>query len=150
MAPTKKTARKSTGGKAPRKQLATKVNYPTLYTVCKFDFRQHESRHHRLEASRSRTDTDQVPLLFVKSVDTRNRLNYSSESFPSNDSSVKSLKTSKPISDSNLLPLAPSRYVRMFYSSEFGNNFEYFRKPQKPSWLASSKMLTCAQLLPSV
>lgn len=27
MARTKQTARKSTGGKAPRKQLATKVNY---------------------------------------------------------------------------------------------------------------------------
>ena len=47
MARTKQTARKSTGGKAPRKQLASKLP---------------ENLPHLLVVSRNHTDISQVPL----------------------------------------------------------------------------------------
>ncbi len=90
MARTKQTARKSTGGKAPRKQLATKA-----------------ARHHQHQPPaewRSLTVIAQVPRLFVRSVATRNRLNCWSANCPSNVWSVRSLKISRPTCVSNRRP----------------------------------------------
>ena len=71
MARTKQTARKSTGGKAPRKQLATKVSIftpscPGLSGIRSVFygnfFRQQENQLHPLVESRSHIDTDQAQL----------------------------------------------------------------------------------------
>jgi hypothetical protein len=79
MARTKQTARKSTGGKAPRKQLATKaarksapatggVKKPHRYRPGKLDFftKKIEIHPHNF----------QEPSLFVKFVVTRNRPSF--------------------------------------------------------------------------
>ena len=68
MARTKQTARKSTGGKAPRKQLATKVSFylgfiRTFVTYSVFHycfFRQQRNLHHPLLESRSQKELDQA------------------------------------------------------------------------------------------
>ena len=88
MARTKQTARKSTGGKAPRKQLATKAarkSAPTTGGVKKL------------------TDTALVLLLFVKSVSTRRVLSSWSGSFPSRGLFVKLPRTSRLICVSRVM-----------------------------------------------
>ncbi|KAF6214314.1 hypothetical protein GE061_009054 [Apolygus lucorum] len=77
MARTKQTARKSTGGKAPRKQLATKAarkSAPATGGV---------KKPHRIVPELS---------LFVRSVVTRRALSSSSESCPSSSSAVMALQ----------------------------------------------------------
>ena len=109
MARTKQTARKSTGGKAPRKQLATKVtffsvlptsNTPTVALTWFLFNRLHVNLPPPLEVSRSLTDTDPVPSLFVRSADTKNPRSSSSESSRSSALSVRSPKNSREIFDS--------------------------------------------------
>merc|ERR1711934_1332698 len=63
------------------------------------------------EESRSPTDTGPGLWLSVRSGDTRSPRSSSSGSFPSSVSSEKSLRSSKLISDSSLLPLALFRSV---------------------------------------
>jgi hypothetical protein len=92
MARTKQTARKSTGGKAPRKQLATKA-----------------ARKSAPVASRNHIVIVPVQWLFAKSVATRNQLNCWSANCPSNVWSVRSLKISRPICVSRALLLWPCR-----------------------------------------
>ena len=65
--------------------------------------RQQESPHQHPVVSRSLTDISQVPLPSEKLEDSKNLLNYLSESFHSKDWLEKSLKISRPIWDSNLL-----------------------------------------------
>ena len=85
-------------------------------------------RAHLLPAEwRSHIDTDLVPLLFEKSVDTRSPLSFWSESCPSNVWFGRSLRTSRPTCASNLLLSW------------------HFRKPAKPTWLGFSKTPTCVQ-----
>ena len=81
----------------------------------------HERVHQPPAESRNLIVTDLVPLLFVKSEDTRNPRNCSSESCHSSDWSVKSPKISRLTCDSSL-PLSP-----------------LCKKPQKLTWSASSK-----------
>lgn len=80
MARTKQTARKSTGGKAPRKQLATKVifkenfelpspefpsvSWPNIVNVTNILLRLLVSRPPQLEVWRNHTDTAQEQSLF--------------------------------------------------------------------------------------
>ena len=78
------------------------------------------------EESRNLTDTDQEPLHFVRSEDTRNPPNCSSESCPSSDWSERSPRTSRPTCDSRAQPSLHSR------------------KPQKLTSSVSSKTPTCA------
>ena len=88
MARTKQTARKSTGGKAPRKQLATKAarkSAPATGGV---------KKPHRYRPG---------TVLFVKSVVTRNPPSCWSASCPSSVLCEKSLKTSRPICVSRAL-----------------------------------------------
>merc|ERR1712227_778263 len=59
--------------------------------------------------SRSLTATSPVPSLSVRSVATRSRLSFSSESSPSSVWSVRLPRTSSPISDSSPLPSVLSR-----------------------------------------
>jgi hypothetical protein len=61
MARTKQTARKSTGGKAPRKQLATKAARKSAQQPV---------------VSKNPIDIVQVQLLFVRSVVIKKALNY--------------------------------------------------------------------------
>merc|ERR1712224_1067294 len=87
MARTKQTARKSTGGKAPRKQLATKAarkSAPATGGV---------KKPHRYRPG---------TVLSVKSEDTKNLLSYCYASYHSNVWSVKSRKISRQIFGSNL------------------------------------------------
>ena len=70
---------------------------------------------------RNPIDTDQVPLLFVRSEDTRNLPSCSSESCRSSVWYVKSHKISRPTCVSRAQPSLPCK------------------KPQKLTWLASSK-----------
>jgi len=67
------------------------------------------SPHHLPEVSRSPTDTSLVPSLSVRSVVTRSPPSSSSESFPSNVSFVRSLRTSSPTSVSRAVQSAPSK-----------------------------------------
>ncbi|KAL2944425.1 histone H3.2 [Bienertia sinuspersici] len=88
MARTKQTARKSTGGKAPRKQLATKAarkSAPATGGV---------KKPHRFSL---------VPSLFVRSGSTRRALNFLSGSSHSRDLSERLLRTSRLISVSRAL-----------------------------------------------
>uniref|UniRef100_A0A915DB02 Histone H3 n=1 Tax=Ditylenchus dipsaci TaxID=166011 RepID=A0A915DB02_9BILA len=87
MARTKQTARKSTGGKAPRKQLATKAARKSAPAT---------------GGVKKPTDTVPVPWLSVRSEDTKNPPSCSSANFPSNVWSVRLPRTSRPTSDSSL------------------------------------------------
>jgi hypothetical protein len=135
MARTKQTARKSTGGKAPRKQRMSSLSlYPNHSTQPKYP--ADDQSPPRLPerplprelplpvVSRSPTGTGPVPSLSEKSGDTRSEFIYStfstsflqlmlitqglpsssSESSPSSDSSEKSLRISRPTSDSSRPP----------------------------------------------
>merc|ERR1712131_360058 len=82
------------------------------------------------ELSRSHTDSDQELSPFEKLEDTRSPLSSFSENFHSKDWYVKSLKISKPIFDSNLLPSWP------------------FKKLAKLTWSEFSKTPTSAQSTP--
>ena len=82
--------------------------------------------------SRSHTDTDQELSPSERSDDTRSPLSFSSESFPSSDSSEKSPRTSRLIFDSSL----PPSWL--------------FRKPPRPTSSVSLKTPTCAPSTPSV
>merc|ERR1711899_447040 len=84
------------------------------------------------EESRSPTDTGPELWLSVRSGDTRSPLSSSPGSFPSSVSSEKSLRISKPISDSSLLPL------------------ELSRRPARLTWLVCLRTPTCAPSTPSV
>merc|ERR1712036_116884 len=81
--------------------------------------------------SRSLTATSPVPSLSVRSVATRSRLSFSSESSPSNVWSVRLPRTSSPISDSSPLPSVLSR------------------SPSSPTSSPSSRTPTCAPSTPS-
>ena len=81
MARTKQIARKSTGGKTPRKQLATKAARKSAQPLVEL---------------RNLIVIDQELSLFVRSVVTRNPLNCWSASCPSSDLFVRSHKISKP------------------------------------------------------
>ena len=76
MARTKQTARKSTGGKAPRKQLATKASQQQQLenSSTKLTFRPPANQPHRPVASRSPIAIDLVLLPCVRFVATKNRL----------------------------------------------------------------------------
>merc|ERR1712051_603178 len=84
------------------------------------------------EESRSPTDTGPELWLSVRSGDTRSPLSSSSGSFPSSVSSEESLRISKLISDSSLLPLA------------------LFRRPARLAWLDCLRTQSCAPPTPSV
>ena len=90
----------------------------------------HESQHQLLVESRSHIVTDLVLLPFVKSEDTRNLLNCSSENCHSRDWFVKSLRTSKLTCDSSLLLS------------------QLFKKPLKLTWLVFSRTPTCVPSMP--
>ncbi|KAJ6606789.1 hypothetical protein B0H10DRAFT_2074361 [Mycena sp. CBHHK59/15] len=119
MARTKQTARKSTGGKAPRKQLATKAARKTAAVstlvavvggvgVGPSLLRHHQLTHHtcrpRPAVSRSRTGSALVPSPCARSGGIRSRPSSSSASSPSSVSSVKSHRTSRPTCASSRPP----------------------------------------------
>ena len=101
MARTKQTARKSTGGKAPRKQLAAKSQARKTAAVCVnlFLFLKENVSYcfNRLQlvVLRSLTVSGPELSLFVKSVGIKSLRNFSSASFPSSVLFVRSLKTSR-------------------------------------------------------
>ena len=140
MARTKQTARKSTGGKAPRKQLASKarktapVCIPSPY-LWLFGYTDHDNSSHRrqlLAVSRSLIVSGPELSPSVKSGDTKSRLNCSSGSFLSNVLFVKLLRISSPTCDSSLQPSV------------------LFRSPLRLISSLSSKTPTCAPSTPSV
>ncbi|ODM86660.1 histone H3.2 [Orchesella cincta] len=104
MARTKQTARKSTGGKAPRKQLATKAARKSAPAP---------------EESRSPIVTVPVPLPSEKSVVTRRALSSSSASSHSNVLFVKLLKISRPICVSRAQQLWLSKKLLKLTWSDF-------------------------------
>ena len=87
MARTKHTARKNTGGKAPRKHIAHKTAAKKIATG----------------GLKRLIDSDQVPLLSVKSENSKSLLNFSSENFHFRDLFARLLVTLKVIFVSNLL-----------------------------------------------
>ena len=135
MARTKQTARKSTGGKAPRKQLATKAarkSAPSTGGIKKpHRFRPVRSARSTDAGHRSHSRVDRVPSLCVRFVVIKNRPNYSFASSHFNGSSVKSPRTSKPICVFNRLPLA------------------HCKKQAKPISFHSSKTPICAPFTPN-
>lgn len=135
MARTKQTARKSTGGKAPRKQLATKVGLLDVHAVAwSFHsitwrnwfqlywsqigknplFRRRESLRHQRVEWRSHIVTVLELSLFVKSVDTRSQRNCSSVNCHSSVSFVRLPRISRLISVSSRLPSVLFRYCLVF------------------------------------
>jgi hypothetical protein len=127
MARTKQTARKSTGGKAPRKQLATKAarkSAPATGGVKK----PHRYRY----LINSSNIKDLEPSLSVKFVVTRNRLSSWSESSPSSVSFVRLLRILRQTCDSSPPQL------------------EHSKKPVRPTSLVSLKTLTWLPFTPSV
>jgi len=146
MARTKQTARKSTGGKAPRKQLATKAarkSAPATGGVKKVRGLQTSF----LILQRQRSTHSLVSLLYGyfsltvialelslsgRSVGTKSRLIFSFASCLSSDWSVRLLRISRVISASRVqLSLL-------------------FRKLPKPTSLVSLRIPTCAPSTPSV
>ena len=92
MAQTKQTARKSTGGKAPRKQLATKAARKSAPAA---------------GGVKSHTVTVQEPSLYVRSVVTKSLPTFLSASCPSSVLFVRLLRTSSLIFASRDLPSWP-------------------------------------------
>ena len=138
MARTKQTARKSTGGKAPRKQLATKaarksapstggVKKPHRYRYLATNLCEYFWLFNILIII-----VDPVPLPCVKFVVTRNLPNCWSASYPSNVWFVKSPRISRLICVSRVPPSVPCK------------------KPLKPTWSVSLKTRTCAPFTPNV
>ena len=127
---------KSTGGKAPRKQLASKAarkSAPSTGGVKK-PHRYKPGMHSNTwwSSTRSILIEYKVPSLSVRFVATRNPPSSSSESSLSSVSSVKSHRTSSQTSASRALPL-----VR-------------FRNPSRLIWSLSSRTPICAPFTPSV
>jgi hypothetical protein len=91
-----------------------------------------ERVHQQLVESRNHIDTDLVPSLSVKSEDTKNPLNCSSENCPSNAWFVKLLKTSRLTCDSKAPLSLP------------------FKKHLKLTSLDSSKTPTCVPSMQNV
>ena len=92
--------------------------------------RQHERVHQPPVVLRSRTDTGLEQSLFVRSDVTRRAQSYWSGNCPSSDWCVKSLRTSRPISD--------SKAQRCWLC----------RKPARLTWSDSLRTRTCAQFTP--
>ena len=84
--------------------------------------RQAKERLQPHQDRRDLTDSDQEPLPWEKSEDSKNRLNFWSENYRSKDSLEKSQMTLKPIWDSNPPPSL------------------LFKKPLRHTWLAFSKI----------
>ena len=143
MARTKQTARKSTGGKAPRKQLATKaarksapstggVKKPHRYRLVDQQSVNHSLAqdwavpctiaHLQLPFSPPTTSrpilSGREPLLCERSGDTRSRLSSLWGSFPSSASSERLPRTSRLTCDSRVRPSVHFRFVSTL--SSFG------------------------------
>ena len=108
MARTKQTARKSTGGKAPRKCVSRPLRLPLTWPG-NSPPRPRASRRRPPVVSRSRTATAPARSPSARSGATRSRPSSSSASCRSSVSSVRSPRTSRPTSASSRRPSWRSR-----------------------------------------
>ncbi len=133
MARTKQTARKSTGGKAPRKQLATKAarkSAPSTGGVKKPHRYRYESRAGSGAARGTSADALCVsvgpgPWLCVRSAATRNPPSCWSGNFPSSVWCERSLRTSRPTCASRAPPSEPCRSLH--YSTVCSSQIMWLR-----------------------
>ena len=144
MARTKQTARKSTGGMAPRKQLATKAarkSAPSTGGVKK----PHRYRPGTVALREIRRYQKSTELL-IRRLPFQRLVREIAQDFKTDLRFQSAAIGALQVSNQSSLPLA----FREFTKRSSSPLFVLLRKPARPIWSACSKTPICAQFMPSV